>query len=143
MRKKILKLMVSLMLCVVTISTTSCKKETEKWEFNYPKEELCDVRWKATHYSPSGNGIWLTMHELGKSLSISFYEDGKYYSNGMFNTNGGQYTYSAKGNSIDILLDGRKLYDFTVLSWTYSTIELKMVIEGSSSSTACFRFDRN
>lgn len=135
--------MVFSVLCVIAITLTSCKKETEKWNFNHPQEELCEVWWKATHYSPSGDGIWLTMGELGKRLSIRFYEDGKYSSIGVFETNGGQYAYSAHGNSIDILYGGQKLYDFTVLSWTFSTIELKMTLEGSPSSTACYRFIRD
>lgn len=135
MKKKVLIILVAMM------AMTSCQKET--WDFNYPKEQLCGGWWRATHYSPSGNN-WTSMSSLGERLSVRFYENGDYSATGMFSTSGsGDYTYSAIGNKIDILMDGRKLYDYTVSTLSGATMVLKMTVSSSSgTSIAYFKFER-
>ena len=134
------KILFAFALCVSVLLLTSCQKET--WDFNYPKEQLCAGWWKATHYSSTG-GSWTSMSSLNRRLSIRFYDNGDYSSVGMFETSGSnEYTYLATGNRIDILMDGSKLYDFTVISWTGTSTELKMVVNSSSGSTAYFKFER-
>lgn len=139
MKKVLTKLALTAILAIIAVSLSSCQKET--WDFNYPKEQLCAGWWDATHYSSDGN-TWTRMSTLNRHLSIRFYEDGDYSSIGMFETRGSNnYTYSAEGNRIDILMDGRKLYDFTVMSWSGTASELKMVVNGGSNSTAYFKFE--
>lgn len=129
-----------IILFVGVMALTSCTKE-KKWDFNYPKEQLCGGSWSATHASlTGGSGYWSTMRSLNESLMLIFHEDGSYYSSGEYNASSKTHTWEAHGNTIDVYMNGSKMYTWTVESWgTGSTIEMKMTV---GSSSIYYRFER-
>lgn len=138
MKKKLLKIVGVIVLCVSAMSLTSCEKET--WDFNYPKEQLCGGSWSATHSSATGNGYWFTMSSLNESLWLKFYEDGTYYSRGAFNASSSTHSWDAHGNVIDVYSGKTKIYTWTVKSWgTGTTIEMKL---SAGDASIYFRFQK-
>lgn len=132
------KWLLAIVIGVMTL--TSCQKEesyqNEKWNFNYPKEQLCASWWAATDYSDNGS-YWVSMSALGKYNDIRFWEDGKFSSIGVFEQSASNHTWEAHGNQITIYMHGSPLQTYTVRSWNENKIELKMEV---GSSVCYFKF---
>ncbi|MBQ3580919.1 MAG: hypothetical protein II975_08035 [Bacteroidales bacterium] len=125
-------------LMMIPLLLISCEKES--WKFNYPKDQLCSGWWEAVDVSTDGSN-WTGMSVIEEQYSVRFYDDGSYSSLGsvLRTRSSDDYTYYATGNDIDILLDGERVYGFTVLSWVGTSMETKMTVEGSSK-TIYYRF---
>ena len=91
-------------LLAAAMSAACCKTpQPEPWEFDFPKEFLCDGQWATTYYFlPSGVPALCSSpdHAYGEyRFTIKFNEDGTYRSSGYIGDNSG--TYKARGKTVE------------------------------------------
>ncbi len=124
------KLLFVMLLCAVAaVSFTSCSKDDDE---SIDKNKIIGT-WKAKQVQVDGD--WITIPSNSRySMSMTFYEDGKYYGESdFFGT--GYGTYKISGNSIKTYVDGEYMYTYRINSITYSTAEVTMIDEYSSSDS--------
>lgn len=121
--------MATLMAAVFSISITSCSKDDDDNDFNYPKESLYGT-WKISQVKMSESGSYTNWPM--KETIAKFNADGSYSGSGYFGDGSG--TYTAKGNTITTYVNGKVYIVYTVLSLSGSTAELKMTMSGSDEA---------
>ncbi len=124
------KLLFAILLCAVSVVPfTSCSKDDDE---SIDKNKIIGT-WKAKQVQVDGD--WITIPSNSRySMSMTFYEDGKYYGESdFFGT--GYGTYKISGNSIKTYVDGEYMYTYRINSITYSTAEVTMIDEYSSSDS--------
>lgn len=125
------KLLFAILLCVVAVVPfTSCSKDDDE---SIDKNKIIGT-WKAKQVQVDGD--WITIPFNSRySMSMTFYEDGQYYGESdFFGT--GYGTYKISGNSIKTYVDGEYMYTYRINSITYTTAEITMIDEYSSSDSS-------
>ncbi len=125
------KLLFAMLLCTVAVvSFTSCSKDDDE---SIPKDKIIG-KWEAEQVKIDGE--WITIPSYSRySMSMTFYEDGKYYDRSdFFGT--GYGTYKIIGNSIKTYVDGDYMYTYRISSITDTTAEATMIDEESSSDSS-------
>ena len=126
MKKYLFNLMALMMVAVVSSIVSSCSKDDDGNDFNYPKESLYGT-WKISEVKMSESGSYVSWPM--KATTATFNSDGTYSGSGYFGNGSG--TYTAKGNTITTYVSGKVYIVYTVLSLNGSTAELKMTKPGS------------
>ena len=86
------------------LSFIGCNKvqieEPNKWNFNYPQNEICNYEWIGTHIMADNNGKWFAVDGLPSSykFTIRFKKDFTYQSTGFIYS--GVDKYEVEGNTI-------------------------------------------
>lgn len=116
----------TMLLCAVTFFT-SCSKDEDDL---ISKNNIVGT-WEARQIKVDGD--WIAIPSNSKySMSVTFYEDGRYYGESdFFGT--GYGTYNISGNSIKTYVDGEYMYTYQVNNITDSMAEVTMIDEDSSS----------
>jgi len=125
------KLLSILLLCATTVvSFTSCSEDDDE---SISKDKIIGT-WNAKQVNVDGD--WITIPSNSRySMSMTFYEDGQYYGESdFFGT--GYGTYKISGNSIKTYVDGDYMYTYRINSITYTTAEVTMIDEYSSSDSS-------
>ncbi len=108
---------------------SSCSKD-DKDDFNYPIDELYGT-WDVTNINVDGKWYDITQYPYTKfAMSITFYQNGKYYGSGYLGNGSG--TYEAKGNTITTYINNEVYATYTVNSLNSSVAELTMKMGGES-----------
>ncbi len=126
MKKYLFNLMTLMMVAVLSIGMSSCSKDDDDNDFNYPKESLYGT-WKMSEVKMSESGSYMSW--TMKATTATFNSDGTYSGSGYFGN--GSVTYTAKGNPIATYVNGKVYMVYNVLSLNGSTAELKMTQSGS------------
>ena len=126
MKKYLFNLMALMMVAVLSVGMSSCSKDDDGDDFNYPKESLYGT-WKISEVKMSESGSYISWPM--KTTTATFNSDGTYSGSGYFGNGSG--TYTAKDNTITTYVSGKVYIVYTVLSLNGSTSELKMNQSGS------------
>lgn len=116
----------TMLLCAVTFFT-SCSNDNDDL---ISKNDIVGT-WEAKQIKVDGN--WITIPSNSRySMSMTFYEDGRYYGESdFFGTGNG--TYKISGNSIKTYADGEYMYTYRINNITDTMAEVTMIDEDSSS----------
>ena len=129
MKNSNFKLMAMLMVAIMSIALISCSKDDED-SFDYPMEQLYG-RWKATTIKVDNKWYDVTTYPYTRfGMSITFYENGKFYGTGYLGTGSG--TYKVKGKTITTYLDNKEYIKYTVQSLSSSEAHLIMSMGNES-----------
>lgn len=114
-----------LMLLFAVTIFSSCEKENDETMLN----QILGT-WEATQCKSDGD--WITIPSYSNlNISISFYNDGRYYGDSdIFGSGWGTYTLS--GKTIKTYINNKLLYTYYIKSITSSSAEVTM-FSGSSS----------
>lgn len=100
-----------LMILLAAFFAASCCKtqQQETWEFDYPKEYLCDGVWATTKYIlPSGSAVLCSSpeHAYGEyRFTLKFNVDGTCRLTGYFGDGVG--TYTARGKTVEVTAEDK------------------------------------
>ena len=125
------KLLFAMLLCAVAVVPfTSCSKDDDE---SISKDKIIGT-WEAKQVKVDEE--WIAIPSYSRYiLSMTFYEDGKYYGRSdFFGT--GYGTYKIIGNSIKTYVDGDYMYTYRINRITDTTAEVTMIDEYSSSDSS-------
>lgn len=101
------------LIAMLSICTISCSKDDDD-VFDYPMEQLYG-KWKVVALNVNGRWYDVTIYPYTKyGMSITFYEDGRYYGSGYLGTGSG--TYKVSGKKITTYVGGKEYAVYTVNS---------------------------
>ncbi|MCH4895964.1 hypothetical protein E0494_04540 [Marinilabiliaceae bacterium JC040] len=124
--KKLLFLGLSVVLAFFVLS--SCSKDKDKEEFDYPMESLIG-KWQITHIQLEDGKMFNVSSNYGfKATYATFKKDGTYSGMGQFGNGSG--TYKAEGSTVTCYVDGKAFIKYKVISLEDDSCELDMYIPG-------------
>ena len=122
------KLLCFMLLCAATVSFMSCSKDDD----SISKDKIVGT-WDASQIKVDDD--WITIPSNSRySMSMTFYEDGRYYGKSQF-FGTGYGTYHISGSSIKTYADGEYMYTYRINSITDTAAEVTMFDEDSSSGS--------
>lgn len=116
------------LLCVATVSLTSCSKEENRIK------KLIIGTWDATQVQNS-SGDWISIPSSRYSISMTFFDDGRYYGQSDY-FGSGYGTYDITNKTIKTYVDGKYMYTYRVNSISETNAEVTMTDDDSSSGAS-------